>query len=166
MTTRPRLPLPGLPVLFPEPNRTSPIARIVGFRFTADGRTPTLRSMAIHTVDKDSSAELGADIYAAELACGSLPKRPMPESGVPGAVAYALVRDELILDGNARQNLATFCTTWMEPEVHQLMSDSVDKNMIDKDEYPRRRKSSRAAFTSTATSRCCSRRLGGECAGG
>ena len=92
--------------------------------------------MAIHIVDKDSSAELGADISAAERACGSLPKRRMPESGVPGAVAYALVRDELILDGNARQNLATFCTTWMEPEVRQLMSDSVDKNMIDKDEYP------------------------------
>jgi glutamate decarboxylase len=47
-----------------------------------------------------------------------------------------MIRDELLLDGNARQNLATFCTTWIEPEVRQLMADCVDKNMIDKDEYP------------------------------
>jgi glutamate decarboxylase len=55
---------------------------------------------------------------------------------VPPDVAYTLVRDELLLDGNSRQNLATFCTTWVSPEVRQLMEDSVDKNMIDKDEYP------------------------------
>jgi hypothetical protein len=41
----------------------------------------------------------------------------MPEATVPPHVAYALVRDELILGGNSRQNLATFCTTWTEPEV-------------------------------------------------
>jgi len=46
------------------------------------------------------------------------------------------MRDELLLDDNSRQNLATFCTTWVEPEVQQLMADSIDKNMIDKDEYP------------------------------
>ena len=32
-------------------------------------------------------------------------------------VAYQLVRDELMLDGNARLNLATFVTTWMEPQA-------------------------------------------------
>jgi glutamate decarboxylase len=42
----------------------------------------------------------------------------------------------LLLDGNARQNLATFCQTWEEPELHQLMDDCIDKNMVDKDEYP------------------------------
>ena len=41
-----------------------------------------------------------------------------------------------MLDGNARQNLATFCQTWEEPEVHRLMDLAIDKNMIDKDEYP------------------------------
>jgi glutamate decarboxylase len=52
------------------------------------------------------------------------------------AVAYNLMRDEFLLDGNPRQNLATFCTTWVEPEVQKLMADALDKNMIDKDEYP------------------------------
>jgi glutamate decarboxylase len=50
--------------------------------------------------------------------------------------AYQCIADELLLDGNARQNLATFCQTWEEPEVHALMDLSINKNMIDKDEYP------------------------------
>ena len=41
-----------------------------------------------------------------------------------------------MLDGNARLNLATFVTTWMEPEAEKLMAEAFDKNMIDKDEYP------------------------------
>jgi glutamate decarboxylase len=41
-----------------------------------------------------------------------------------------------MLDGNARMNLATFVTTWMEPQAEKLMADSLSKNMIDKDEYP------------------------------
>ncbi|MBO0775837.1 MAG: glutamate decarboxylase [Actinobacteria bacterium] len=54
---------------------------------------------------------------------------------LPGT-ALQVVRDELILDGNARLNLATFVTTWMEPQARQLMTECLDKNMIDKDEYP------------------------------
>jgi glutamate decarboxylase len=42
-----------------------------------------------------------------------------------------------MLDGNARLNLATFVTTWMEPAARMLMAECLDKNMIDKDEYPR-----------------------------
>jgi glutamate decarboxylase len=50
--------------------------------------------------------------------------------------AAQVVRDELLLDGNARLNLATFVTTWMEPQAQRLMSECLEKNMIDKDEYP------------------------------
>jgi glutamate decarboxylase len=49
---------------------------------------------------------------------------------------YETIHDQLVLDGNSMKNLATFCTTWMEPEIKQLMGESADKNMIDKDEYP------------------------------
>ncbi len=49
---------------------------------------------------------------------------------------FQCISDELMLDGNARQNLATFCQTWEEPEVHRLMELCLDKNMIDKDEVP------------------------------
>jgi glutamate decarboxylase len=60
----------------------------------------------------------------------------MPQLGMLPDTALQVVRDELILDGNARLNLATFVTTWMEPQARQLMSECFDKNMIDKDEYP------------------------------
>ncbi|GAA0654877.1 glutamate decarboxylase [Streptomyces thermocarboxydovorans] len=68
---------------------------------------------------------------------GAPPKHRLPEGPMAPSTAYQLVHDELMLDGNARLNLATFVTTWMEPEAGVLMMECRDKNMIDKDEYPR-----------------------------
>jgi glutamate decarboxylase len=65
-----------------------------------------------------------------------VPTYRMPEMGMLPRTALQVVRDELILDGNARLNLATFVTTWMEPQARWLMAECFDKNMIDKDEYP------------------------------
>jgi glutamate decarboxylase len=64
------------------------------------------------------------------------PRERLDDHALPADTALQLVRDELMLDGNARLNLATFVTTWMEPQARELMADCVDKNMIDKDEYP------------------------------
>jgi glutamate decarboxylase len=64
-------------------------------------------------------------------------KNELPATGLDPELAYQIVHDELMLDGNARLNLATFVTTWMEPQADRLMADCFDKNMIDKDEYPR-----------------------------
>jgi glutamate decarboxylase len=66
----------------------------------------------------------------------TVPKYEMPKGEMLPRTAYNLVHDELMLDGNSRLNLATFVTTWMEPEARQLMAETFDKNMIDKDEYP------------------------------
>ena len=66
----------------------------------------------------------------------ALPKYRMPQKEHLAAHAYQVVIDELMLDGNSRQNLATFCQTWVEPEVRAIMAETLDKNMIDKDEYP------------------------------
>ena len=63
-------------------------------------------------------------------------KYRFPQDGTRPRDAFQLVSDELMLDGNARQNLATFCQTWEEPEVLGLMALSINKNMIDRDEYP------------------------------
>jgi glutamate decarboxylase len=65
------------------------------------------------------------------------PKHRLPDGPMSPHAAYQLVHDELMLDGNSRLNLATFVTTWMEPQAGVLMAECVDKNMIDKDEYPR-----------------------------
>jgi glutamate decarboxylase len=66
----------------------------------------------------------------------NVPKYELPEGEMLPKTAYNIVHDELMLDGNSRLNLATFVTTWMEPEARLLMSETFDKNMIDKDEYP------------------------------
>ncbi|MDC7337632.1 glutamate decarboxylase [Streptomyces lydicus] len=67
----------------------------------------------------------------------SPPRHTLPDGPLAPHVAYQFVHDELMLDGNARLNLATFVTTWMEPQAGVLMAECRDKNMIDKDEYPR-----------------------------
>jgi len=65
-----------------------------------------------------------------------VPKYELPENSMDPDLAYQLIHDELLLDGSARLNLATFVTTWMEPQAEKLMSECFAKNMIDKDEYP------------------------------
>ena len=65
-----------------------------------------------------------------------VPKYSLPDGEMPQDAAYQLVHDEVMLDGNARLNTATFVTTWMEQEARQLINETLDKNMIDKDEYP------------------------------
>jgi glutamate decarboxylase len=66
-----------------------------------------------------------------------IPRNELPATGLDPELAYQVVHDELMLDGNARLNLATFVSTWMEPQADRLMAECFDKNMIDKDEYPR-----------------------------
>ena len=86
---------------------------------------------------KDSVREvLDDDVFASNELAVSIPKYRIPEHEHDPRQAYQVVVDELMLDGNSRQNLATFCQTWVEPEVHRLMDLTLDKNMIDKDEYP------------------------------
>lgn len=66
-----------------------------------------------------------------------LPKNRMSQHPIEPRVAHQLVEDELLDEGNARMNLATFCQTYMEPEADQIISDTLQKNMIDKSEYPK-----------------------------
>ena len=94
--------------------------------------------MPLHTQVDESSQDEGLEVnpvYVRELSC-EIPRYRLPAHGVLPRTALQVVRDELILDGNARLNLATFVTTWMEPEAEQLMAECAAKNMIDKDEYP------------------------------
>ena len=65
-----------------------------------------------------------------------IPRHRLRDTELAAEVAYQIIHDELMLDGNARMNLATFVSTWMEPQAEKLMAECLDKNMIDKDEYP------------------------------
>ncbi|MBV9648224.1 MAG: glutamate decarboxylase [Candidatus Eremiobacteraeota bacterium] len=90
--------------------------------------------MPLHRTKHPSAGE--SDIFSGHAMRVTVPKRRIPASGMPSDVAFQIVNDELMLDGNARQNLATFCQTWFDDHIHKLMDVSIDKNMIDKDEYP------------------------------
>ena len=79
---------------------------------------------------------LDDDLYGGPTIAQSLPKTGFPALESDPRRIYGLVHDELMLDGVSRMNLATFCTTWVEPEARALMEASLDKNIVDKDEYP------------------------------
>jgi glutamate decarboxylase len=65
-----------------------------------------------------------------------IPCHRLPAEGMDASLAYEVITNELLLDGQARLNLATFVTTWMPSTAAKLMAETADKNMIDKDEYP------------------------------
>lgn len=60
----------------------------------------------------------------------------MPGNSIPNEAAYQIMHDELMLDGNSRLNLASFLTTWMEPECNKLIMASINKNYVEKHAYP------------------------------
>jgi len=88
--------------------------------------------MALHMNKKS----VNDDVFDTKTAMSPLPKSHLPEKESEAKSVFHLIKDELLLDGNSRQNLATFCQTYIDEEVHDLMDICIDKNMIDKDEYP------------------------------
>jgi glutamate decarboxylase len=74
--------------------------------------------------------------HARQVLTEPVPKYELPQGGMDPDLAYQLIHDELLLDGSSRLNLATFVSTWMEPQAEKLMAECFSKNMIDKDEYP------------------------------
>ena len=83
--------------------------------------------------------EDGLDIrpqFSRDGAVVDIPRRRMSEHSVDPETAFNVISDELMLDGHARLNVATFGTTWMEPQAERLMAVAADKNLVDRDEYP------------------------------
>ncbi len=74
--------------------------------------------------------------YASRSFSHDIPKYRLPAQGVSANAAYQLVHDELNLDGNPALNLASFVTSWMEPQADLLAAETLAKNLIDQDEYP------------------------------
>ena len=74
--------------------------------------------------------------YASRFLNQPIDKYDIPIDSLSPDVAYQLIKDEIQLDGNAHMNLATFVSTWLVPQAGKLMSETFEKNLIDKDEYP------------------------------
>ncbi|MFI4977811.1 MAG: glutamate decarboxylase [Solirubrobacterales bacterium] len=64
------------------------------------------------------------------------PDNKLPKSGMTAEEAKRLIEEEMVLDGLPMRNLATFVTTWMEPEADQVIAESLHTNFIDHAEYP------------------------------
>ena len=115
-----------------------------GWALRADGRVvgippegSTSMALAPDKPRKVTKAELHVNpLYGRGHHVDPVPRDEFPADELPPATAYQVIHDELMLDGNARLNMATFVSTWMEPEARLLMDECLDKNMIDKDEYP------------------------------
>ena len=75
-------------------------------------------------------------IHAGDVFSRHLDPHSFPDQGMPADAAYELLRTGLMLDGRETLNLASFVTTWMEPEAEQLIHDALRKNHIDHEEYP------------------------------
>jgi glutamate decarboxylase len=89
----------------------------------------------MHKLELDSDAA-HSPTYAARWFSHDIPKYRLPTQGMSADAAYQLVHDELNLDGNPALNLASFVTSWMEPQADKLAIETLGKNLIDQDEYP------------------------------
>nr|WOE97535.1 glutamate decarboxylase [synthetic construct] len=86
--------------------------------------------------NKQNEESYATPIFGSTEEDQDIPKYKLNKEPIEPRIAYRLVKDELLDEGNARQNLATFCQTYMEPEATKLMSETLEKNAIDKSEYP------------------------------
>jgi glutamate decarboxylase len=89
----------------------------------------------MHKLNLDSDETL-SPTYASRSFSHDIPKYRLPPQGISADAAYRLVHDELNLDGNPALNLASFVTSWMEPQANVLAAETLAKNLIDQDEYP------------------------------
>src|SRR6186997_708739 len=83
-----------------------------------------------------------ADVIADVLMFGNrflaqeVASQEFPETGMPALDAMRLVSEDLALEGDPARNLATFVTTWMEPEAQRIIAENLHRNFIDHAEYP------------------------------
>ena len=82
-------------------------------------------------------SEDDARLFGNRFVTEEVPSREFPEVGMPSVDAMRLVAEDLALEGIPVRNLATFVTTWMEPEAQRIIADNLHRNFIDHAEYPR-----------------------------
>jgi glutamate decarboxylase len=64
------------------------------------------------------------------------PDHAIPEEARLPIAAMRLVDEELAVEGIPERNLATFVTTFMEPEAQRVIVENLHRNFIDHAEYP------------------------------
>src|SRR6476659_7687090 len=82
-------------------------------------------------------SDADAALFGNRFATHEVPSREFPETGMTALDAMRLVAEDLALEGDPARNLATFVTTWMEPEARRVITENLHRNFIDHAEYPR-----------------------------
>jgi glutamate decarboxylase len=85
---------------------------------------------------KPPSGDEAAMFYGSRFLTEDAPAQDFPETGMSALDAMRLVNEEVALEGDPQRNLATFVTTWMEPEAQRIIADNLYRNFIDHAEYP------------------------------
>lgn len=105
-------------------------------RTARGGRTTGAGSPSRLLEEMDERTRYLTPVFGSEAADVQMPRLRMNRRPVEPRVAYEMIREYLSIEGNATQNLATFCQTYMEPLAVRIMAETMEKNAIDKDEYP------------------------------
>ena len=84
----------------------------------------------------DEGTKYLTPIFGSESSDAQMPRLKMNDNPVEPRIAYEMIKEYLSIEGNATQNLTTFCQTYMEPMATKIMAETMEKNAIDKDEYP------------------------------
>jgi glutamate decarboxylase len=82
-------------------------------------------------------ADADAALFGNRFLTQEVPSSTFPDAGMPAADAMRLLAEDLALEGDPARNLATFVTTWMEPEAQRVIETNLHRNFIDHAEYPR-----------------------------
>ncbi|MEU4217280.1 glutamate decarboxylase [Actinoplanes sp. NPDC026623] len=82
-------------------------------------------------------SDADAALFGNRFVTSEVPSRQFPQTGMTAQDAMRLVAEDLALEGDPTRNLATFVTTWMEPEAQRIIAENLHRNFIDHAEYPR-----------------------------
>src|SRR4051812_17213892 len=88
-------------------------------------------------IEVETSLESDGELFGNRFLTDEVPTSTFPQNGMRAQEAMRLVAEDLALEGDPARNLATFVTTWMEPEAREIIDSNLHRNFIDHAEYPR-----------------------------
>src|SRR3954469_15116830 len=95
-----------------------------------------LEGIASPRMREREETKLREDLFGNRFLTEEAPDKEFPRGAMTPQEAMRLVGEELVMEGDPARNLATFVTTWMEPEAQRLIAANLHRNFIDHAEYP------------------------------
>ncbi len=90
----------------------------------------------LHSKHGDHADERSSALYGNRFLTEEAPSTMFPATGMSPTDTMRMLDEDLALEGDPMRNLATFVTTWMEPEAQRIIAENLHRNFIDHAEYP------------------------------